>query len=639
MIHKKLLVLLFLTPLIASCDNILGFISVKDENKEEHSEQIHDIKIDLSNLTSFSWNVTDAYSLGIGEKKAKKTRAPEDPRPLELLKQKIEKYNGVIPDLETVSVGIAKTQSCENLNTYTSFHIAKRKDDDFNVIEEVKFEEDKIIVKTDLNHSYRILNNEFCDDSGWIRGNGDYITFKIKEEGKESIQQYKVYVRSEDSIITIEDFEKLTYTIKDADQNIIVKDIRDNDPLDCNLEEGVISIEGLTEDETYQVEKTGYIEEIQVDSENIEFGIERIYVYNSQYTFVTFVGKGQSQRGESGEYETTDISGAEYRDWWIYNARDEEKFFLLDNTTGQLLPIEWEGKVKIVNKIISQDREVLDLVVGDDTATFVPIGYASSGGAKDRYGNRLLENSQSGFVDKEKRIITTESNYAYYYSQEGEIFRQKKDHTYEYYEIFPLERLNEELEFVSLTSCDNATDLRYLFSYPDIYRDCLPYEIKNGKTYFAPISQNPIMPDSETISQYLYAEMNYNDATPSLLCKFDITEEERTNYVYNFNAYSKYDVVLCVKDQTVYQIKNLKEYLKAGGSTKPSDILGDKEIIQIKTFGFDKYDDWGYFQFYDGDTLRTVRPKLVIDGNDAHYDMVEKDLWGQELDRIYFQQI
>ena len=378
---KKKLIVLLVSPLLISCNSFLTlFKKVNDttetnvetskptETLNEKIEQTQDETIDFFNLATTRFSVSDAYALGIGENNSLKTRAPEDPRPLEFLKQKVQSFTGIVPELDISSVAITETKNSDTLNAYNFSCIAKRKKDDLNVIEDLIFTENTIEVKVDSMHSFRIVNNEFSEDSGWIKGSGDYISYQVSNEGKEHINQYKVYVRSDDAFIKFDDADGLTYTIKDSNGNILFEDLKDNDEADADPSEGMIIVEGLTEDETYQIQKSGYIEIEEISTENLDFGIEHVYVYNTQYSFVTFVGMGQSCRGGGEEGVFTDVTGADERDCGFYNYKGQTLTYVLENTTGRLLPIKYEGKVRIRNRIIQDASSlmVLDLCIFDD---------------------------------------------------------------------------------------------------------------------------------------------------------------------------------------------------------------------------------------------------------------------------------
>lgn len=646
--HKNILYLSFLLPLLTSCSfNILDFFKVNKNSEQPTNNQESDTEdkkdesaIDLkTDYKSIRLCVSDAYSLAIGKAK-KQTRAPEDPLPLSFLKQKIEKFTDVNPELTIDNVGLSQIKKSYLENTYLEEHLAKRKEDDFCKIEETIFNDDEIIIKTDSTHSYRIINYEFSDDSNWIMGNGDYISYKVNEKGKGKTSEYKTYIRSEDAVITIFDQMPMTYLVKDKDGNTIAENLKENDSIDACPEKGKILIDGLTENETYYVQKTGYVEEDEINNESLGFGIERAYVYSPEYTFIYFVGKGQSQRGESGRYETTDMAGAELRDWAFYNVQSVGCTFVLENSTGRLLPIRYDEPFRIYNRVITNGTKMLDFSIENDEVVLTDSGVVISSGARDKYGNRLVQGSYS-FCDKERKLISIDGDYVYFASNEMEIFRQKRP---DLTTLGSLEKLNQNLDFMQLTESDNATSLLPIFYEGHRYRDCVPQQIKNGKVYYGPVSMNPVAPDKQFFDQniwpkYLYAERDYNEDWPSIALEFDISDEQKQNYFFNFNYFIKYDLVICDFNYTIYQIKNLKKYLQLGGSTNPYDILRDTEILQLQMFKFDRYDHFDRYVINEDGVERTVIPIVVIEGENAHYDMVEEDMFAKEVDRLYFQQV
>ena len=166
------------------------------------------------------------------------------------------------------------------------------------------------------------------------------VTFS-RVSGKEHTEGRKdnIIAEERDSIGTISFFSNpgFTYSLLLNDV-VVIEEITDNSPLDKSPLEGVIMIEGLEPGQLYNIAYKGNGKEEVITQDDLNGMIDKVYV-SGNYTFISFVAIGRSERpsDENLEYGPDGIST--YDKTGYYTSSDR-KSFIIDNSTGLIYPIK-----------------------------------------------------------------------------------------------------------------------------------------------------------------------------------------------------------------------------------------------------------------------------------------------------------
>lgn len=264
-----------------------------------------------------------------------------------------------------------------------------------------------------------------------IVGEQEYISHK-KENDEEAFISFKVY-------------DGFTYTIK-HDNTTLYSNLIDNDSNDNDKTEGIIKINGLDKGKSYKVSYKGYGEENVVTQSEMDAVIDKMYLYNEQFTFISYVPIGESRRPK-GDDLIIEEDGISTYDKTDYLSHETKSSFVIDNYSGFIYKIEniriWKimgntlcagytlDEQKFYDFYINENNElVMEKICPNDT---LEPKYA----IKDKYGYKFILNTKLNSHDKEGKTIyyvsygssddhnniDKWSEYNYYLTENSEVIR------------------------------------------------------------------------------------------------------------------------------------------------------------------------------------------------------------------------
>ena len=569
--------------------------SESDSNSTSESfqnEESQAFKIEMDSLEQFQFNITDAVSLGIeGNALVKETVSAE-----------------YIKLLEEVTFKEYKQSSDQLIGEQR--YLAKRKEGDFNEITGLSFGTDFVEFETNTNHEYRLLNPDGTERIGWSLGTGEKMRFSDLPIGNRiTFGRFRVESRSIDCEIRIKAEKGLSYSIEGLIENVTDNSTNDKDPTI-----GFISIDGLVEKETYTVRYEGTGMETTINQIDIDADIDKVLVYDSHYSFISFVSSNSNCRANGGDLLGPDEHGIIEYDKLNYNTNAGRISFVLDNGTGCAYKIDNFLASKIENRLIlSGSNSLFDFKIENNQIIFYPV-YSNSSMAvsefyKDRYGNRLVFiEGYYNFDDVENHTIycgrtqnsTTLPRY-YFYSNTNELYFYSSNWRQAFYTFGDryLRKINKDCEFVSIPTSDNTQLTGFNFSSESgnsEYYGCLPIEIVNGNTVWTKYrNYERVFADVDTGIQYksefmmitgdgIFCTYRVTDPDDNILrnCIFSLkyTDDLVTfDYLYGYNLF----VWLDLNSQTLYQVRGLLNYSRKQTMENQTDWRNFPNLIeQIK---------------------------------------------------------
>ena len=235
-------------------------------------------------------------------------------------------------------------------------------------------------------------------DNDWCR-----VTFEYEYEEPISSRSYTVEARSIDAVVTYPAYEGFTYTLLDKDGRVIVDGVTASSELNVSTDkESLVVFDGLKEGEKYVLKYEGYGEETTTEQSKVGGEIDKMYVYNEQFTFVSFVPYGTSKRPSDDEllYEKDGIANYDRRDYYS----DENRLsFIFDNYSGYIYLIEGFHVKYIHNNLLlsgrANDNFVYDFKINDNNdleiyALFNNEAVNYFNFFKDKHGNKVIQNDR-----------------------------------------------------------------------------------------------------------------------------------------------------------------------------------------------------------------------------------------------------
>lgn len=220
-------------------------------------------------------------------------------------------------------------------------------------------------------------------------------------------RNFVVEARSIDAIVTYPAYEGFTYTLIDKDNNILFNTVTADNEANVSEDESLIVFDGLKEGERYTIKYHGVGEETTVEQSKVGGEIDKMYVYSEQFTFVSFVPYGTSQRpdDEDMKYEADGIANYDKRDYYTDNYRQS---FIFDNYSGYIYLIK-DFNIKYIhnNLLLSAgDNKVYDFKINENNdleiyALFNNTSLNYLNFFKDKYGNNVIQNDKLDKYDPE----------------------------------------------------------------------------------------------------------------------------------------------------------------------------------------------------------------------------------------------
>lgn len=339
--------------------------------------------------------------------------------------------------------------------------------------------------------------------------------------GEDTYFPYEDGVNDDETIIysiSFSSYEGFVYRVFNQSGELIKNDITDNCSDDDNNAPGIIKISHLEKDEVYTVKYSGYgYEEVLTQEELLGAVIDKIYVYSSRFSFISFVPEGYSSRPNDNDL-VIGIDGVADYDKNEYYSSNTRQSFVIDNYSGLVYKIENlvinrfdlhvlyvinDGNLNLPCGFKINDNNELEIfrIVRNHT-----IKYTSIFG--DKYNQYYVMTNDFSGTDYDNKTIYFTSNDTFIHTHEGYVLKAATSITF----TFTLEqrvafdkisKLGPGFEEQNLTD-DEEFNINSQFAY-NLYlsriKDGFLYTYISGKSYIRfPINPAPF--DEEKASQY-----------------------------------------------------------------------------------------------------------------------------------------
>ena len=419
--------------------------------------------IGIDELGGYIANISDAKALGIGKPSTKSRirKAKSDDGDYEnvttFVKSSTDAYDPNDPviganGLEEVTFTKTNTTVNGKIIDGQKTYIAKA--DQVNP-EVVSFDKTSITIKADSDHEYRIVADSGEVYADWTKAEDgkDTLTF----ENLQTTEYTKIKARCINSTITFEALDGFTYTLKDVDGNILKENVTDNGKNDSNQEKGVITFNGLLENQKFTVSYHGEGEETVVTQEKVNGFIDKLYTLGD-FTFVSYVtpniasnkgiakdkygwddakdayGKPLYISRPGNDKLDFDENGVSFYDKVNYYSDSEHQSYIINNATGLVYKLDDFRIDKIENGLFWQGNFVYDMSIQNGNAVFTPLFSNPDINAysviKDRYGKKYIYNDKIEQYDSGSNTVfytdkpeSGSKPYKYLINSQGEVLK------------------------------------------------------------------------------------------------------------------------------------------------------------------------------------------------------------------------
>lgn len=419
--------------------------------------------IGIDELGGYIANISDAKALGIGKPSTKSRirKAKSDDGDYEnvttFVKSSTDEYDPndlVIGANGLEEVTFTKTNTTVNGKIIDGQKTYIAKADQVNP-EVVSFDKTSITIKADSDHEYRIVADSGEVYADWTKAEDgkDTLTF----ENLQTTEYTKIKARCINSTITFEALDGFTYTLKDVDGNILKENVTDNGKNDSNQEKGVITFNGLLENQKFTVSYHGEGEETVVTQEKVYGSIDKLYTLGD-FTFVSYVTPNiASNKGiAKDKYDWDDAkdaygkplyisrpgndkldfdeNGVSFYDKVNYYSDSEHQSYIINNATGLVYKLDDFRIDKIENGLFWQGNFVYDMSIQNGNAVFTPLFSNPDINAysviKDRYGKKYIYNDKIEQYDSGSNTVfytdkpeSGSKPYKYLINSQGEVLK------------------------------------------------------------------------------------------------------------------------------------------------------------------------------------------------------------------------
>ena len=239
--------------------------------------------------------------------------------------------------------------------------------------------------------------------------NGNQIFENIPYVEPITTRFFAIESRSIDAVVSYPAYNGFKYTLKDTDtdQTVLINEATANDPRNVSNDETLVTFDGLIEGHKYILEYSGVGEEVTVEQTRVGGEIDKMYVYNDRFTFVSFVPYGSSTRPSDDElvYEKDGIANYDKRDYYTGDLRQS---FIFDNYSGYIYLIKNFNIKYIHNNLLlsAADNFVYDFRINEDNdleiyALFTNAQVNYFNFFKDKHGNKVVQNDKLDLYDED----------------------------------------------------------------------------------------------------------------------------------------------------------------------------------------------------------------------------------------------
>ena len=405
------------------------------------------------------------------------------------------------------------------------------------------------------------------------QSNNDLTTVTFSRvSGKEHTEGRKdnIIAEEKNSIGTISFFSNNGFTYSVLLNDVVVMEgITDNSPLDKSPLEGVIMVEGLEPGQSYSIAYEGNGKEEVITQDDLNGMIDKVYV-SGNYTFISFVAIGRSERPSDDNLEYGPDGISTYDKTGYYSSSDR-KSFIIDNSTGLIYPIvdfkieRLEGgcirtndEHTVYDFRISEngDMEIYP-IINNDTIRIHHV-------MKDKYGQVYVANDRiNGYYESTNSVfyvVNNSSRYVTYAKTSQNEVVEIKDENYGL-----AQKVGPNNTRVPITESDSFDIIDYVHGV-GYYIDA-PYKVVDGVMFFGSFKEDTY--STGQMFDWIYCVYLVNQVTKA---RVDFNYEGNflsTDFVRDF------DVVLSYKENegiTVYYgvTQAMFDYITNEGTPYPS---------------------------------------------------------------------
>ena len=607
-----------------------------DENNGENTNNnLDSFKESMNNLSSYLINVGDATNLGI--KKVEKIisrNRNEDSNPTETVQTLVKtttEYNPLDP---TINDGILNvtfkkidTTITTNIVNGEVNLIAEEKDADKNEISINQISEDSFSFQTDVKHKYRIIDKDNNVIRDWFIGNNQTVlvdNLLIDEEN--TIDSYTIEKMSIDAFIEYKLIDNCSYSLFNG-EDCIASDVSISNDSGAVFTDNKIIFDHLEEGTVYTLKYTYTGTETKIEQSEISAEIDKLYVYNSRFTFISFVPLGTSNRPDDKDLVFDHLGKAVY-DQCDYYSGDDRQSFIIDNISGFIYQIKDFRIKEIKNNLILIDGVslVYDFKVEDENIIIFPLYTNETLPVycfyKDKYGNIVIENSQiNQYVESTKTLFhrVERNSYdtnRYYLTNDNNLLYCNFAYNFD---------VGWDIKVQYVLSDFTKRDINVMDSFEieiqipeNIYTTSAHITMKNG------------------LLSYFYCDGGSAQYSQRILRLYDLQNKK---YYYfstergNFDFYSEFDTIIFYASNVVYSltINNIISTQNSLGELQNGYIWGN-------AFKFNDDTSWSYINsnsinYSDYNGINIVLDNCVLAGN----VFVVYGLNGNEYYEIYVE--
>lgn len=333
--------------------------------------------------------------------------------------------------------------------------------------------------------------------------------------------------------------EGFIYDLYDESETLIYEGITDNCDQDYDKQEGVIRLGGLTKGTKYYARYTGTGTETTITQDDIDGEIDKVYVLGD-YTFISFVPKGTSDR-PSDDHLTYDSDGIATYDKTNYYSANDRVSFIISNNTGYIYLLENFNIREIQGGCLlsAEDNYIYDFRITDDNNLEIYALFTSDDISwyyvfKDKYGQVFILNDkiEEYYPDTRTQFY---SKTGYILTSTGEALRVSADYGF------------AEIKSVSMVTDGGGSRTILADENFDIYFNRFGVDVSGFENYYG----SPYKCEAGIIYGFFY-DRNFPDTFGyRSYFVFDTTTEEYTHfqaaesgYIIADYALSNYDTLL-----------------------------------------------------------------------------------------------
>ena len=257
-------------------------------------------------------------------------------------------------------------------------------------------------------YSYRLIDANNNIYVGWTKfeTSGTHYFENINLPERITSKNFGILARTINAVVSYPAYPNFTYSLVDKNGTAIVSNISSSSPKNISEDSSYIKIGGLVEGEKYVLKYHGVGEETTVTQSKVGGEIDKLYVYNDQFSFVSFVPYGTSSRPADSDLKR-DKDGIALYDKKDYFSSNERLSFVFDNFSGYIYLIQNIHISLIHNNLLLSDANdfIYDFKI-DGSNNLVIYSLFSNPEVKyfdffkDKYGTNVIKNNKLNLYDE-----------------------------------------------------------------------------------------------------------------------------------------------------------------------------------------------------------------------------------------------